>query len=78
MEGYTPLHFCVTAGDNTECLEVLLETEANVNAVGSYGFVVKMAVSSGAEESVLMLLTAGARTDDNEGLLRVAATRGDT
>ncbi|KAI1427692.1 hypothetical protein F5Y12DRAFT_736486 [Xylaria sp. FL1777] len=78
VEGYTPLHLCVAAGDNTECLEVLLENAADVNAVGPHGSVLKMAVSSGAEKSVSILLSAGARTDENESFLHVAATLGNT
>jgi ankyrin repeat protein len=78
VEGYTLLHLFVAAGYNTECLEVFLENEADVNAVGPHCSVLKMAMNSGAKQSVLRLLIAGARTDGNESLLHVAATRGNT
>ncbi|KAI3318772.1 hypothetical protein HD806DRAFT_510917, partial [Xylariaceae sp. AK1471] len=72
-EGYVPLHFCVATGDKAEILELLLEAGADANAVGPEGSVLKMAVSSGRETSLGMLLNAGARANEDENLLHVAA-----
>ncbi|KAI8635570.1 ankyrin repeat-containing domain protein [Xylariaceae sp. FL1651] len=73
VEGYSPLHFCVAAGDNPEILEVILDAGADANVVGPEGSVLRMAVKNGREASVDMLLGAGAHIDEDENLLHVAA-----
>jgi ankyrin repeat protein len=55
VERYIPLHFYIVMGDEPEVLELLLEAGADANAVEPKRSVLRMAVSSGGETSVVLL-----------------------
>lgn len=78
VEGYAPLHFCVSVGGRVDIMETLIKAGADVNAVGPEGTVLWMAVNSRHDSaaSVDMLLNAGARTNADENLLDAAAATG--
>lgn len=78
VEGYTPLHFCVLAGDKLDILETLIQAGADVNAMGPEGSVLRQAIVSRWELGVEVLLAAGARTDVDENLLHAAVASGST
>lgn len=76
IEGYAPLHFCVSAGGRVDILETLIQAGADVNAMGPEGSVLKQAVISRCKSGVKVLLNAGARIDVSENLLHAAVACG--
>ncbi|KAI1263622.1 hypothetical protein F5Y18DRAFT_437981 [Xylariaceae sp. FL1019] len=77
VEGYTPLHFSMAAGDKPEFIDLLLNANADIDRTCREGTALKMAVSYGHRQNVAKLLDAGARAENDEFLLHAAAGKGD-
>jgi hypothetical protein len=82
-EGYTPLHIAVTISSNSDIVHILINYGAAVNMKSHYGFtpletVFAMYPIYRSLQVTLMLVQAGAKCINNEGIMQLPSSKWET